>query len=126
MNHTALFSAVVAVAFSSVRPGLFGWWFNFLLWLETKGSAGKFIAEPLGQCEKCLAGQIALWWSIATGLHWTVVVVNASAAILIAAVINFSIANGVNAGNMEFTWAQVAASGTTSVLAGSTLEYRTF
>ena len=88
MNHTALFSAVVAVAFSSVRPGLFGWWFNFLLWLETKGSAGKFIAEPLGQCEKCLAGQIALWSSIAVGCHWTQVIVNASAAILIAAVIN--------------------------------------
>lgn len=88
MSALALFSALIAVAFASARPGFFGWWFDFLLWLETKGKVGVFIAEPIGQCEKCVAGQIALWWSIATGLHWTVVVVNASAAILIAAVIN--------------------------------------
>lgn len=33
-------------------------WLDFLLWLETKA---KWLAYPLGICEKCFTGQVALW-----------------------------------------------------------------
>lgn len=88
MTTIALFSALISVAFASARPEWFVYYFDFLLWLETKGRFGKWLSKPMGECAKCVAGLLALVWSIATGLHWTVVVVNASAAILIAAVIN--------------------------------------
>ena len=61
---TALFAtycAAVAVVFSVIRPGWFGPWFQFLLWLEGTGKAGQFIAKPLGMCEMCVAGQLGLW-----------------------------------------------------------------
>lgn len=87
MSTIAIHAAIIAVAFSGVRPGLFTWWFDLLLWVETKG--GEFIAKPLGMCPKCMAGQVALWWSVwtepaAIGSH----IINASAAILIASVLN--------------------------------------
>lgn len=94
MNHLAiaLESSVIAAAFSLFRPGLFTFWFDLLLWIETKGKFGRWIAKPLGMCAMCLAGQIAFWWSFyASGWHLSAmphILFSASAAILLAALLN--------------------------------------
>lgn len=35
---------------------LFGWWFK---WIE---QLPEWVSKPLGACEYCLAGQLALWY----------------------------------------------------------------
>ena len=66
-------AAVIGVAFVTVQPGLFVWWFRFLLWIEPY--TGEWITKPLGLCPQCFAGQVALWWSvIAYGPTWDAIV----------------------------------------------------
>lgn len=44
---------------------LLEWYLDLLLVLEIKGKFGKWLSKPLGLCEKCMTGQIALWvWLI--------------------------------------------------------------
>lgn len=57
----AFYCAIVAVAFASVRPGLFSLWFDLLLWVEAKGRFGAWLSKPLGLCHLCVAGQLAFW-----------------------------------------------------------------
>lgn len=40
---------------------LLEWYLDLLLILETKGKFGKWLSKPLGLCEKCFTGQLALW-----------------------------------------------------------------
>lgn len=40
---------------------LLEWYFDLLVDLEQDGKAGKWLSKPLGLCEVCTAGQIALW-----------------------------------------------------------------
>ena len=59
--------AVVAVTFSNLlaRPKMiFAWYGRWLDKLETSEKWG-WIAYPIGYCEKCTAGQIALWVFVA-------------------------------------------------------------
>ena len=88
----ALYCAVVAVVFASVRPGLFTPWFDLLLWLETKGRLGKWLSKPLGLCHLCAAGQLALWAHLyASGWNWRLWpahILCSCAAILFASVTN--------------------------------------
>lgn len=40
---------------------LLEWYYDALINLKHKGRFGKWISKPLGLCEKCTAGQFALW-----------------------------------------------------------------
>ena len=54
--------AVVAFVISCIlmqQDYILEFWYDFTVWLENKRM--KWLAYPLGACEKCLAGQIALW-----------------------------------------------------------------
>lgn len=60
----ALFLAVVAYTFSVIcaEPKyIFEGYIDILERIRDRGKYGYLIAYPLGLCEKCFAGQIALW-----------------------------------------------------------------
>lgn len=89
MSTVAIYSALVGVAFASARPHWFHWWYELILWAEAKNKVLSFMVRPLGACPECTSGFLALVWSVyrfpvLTSEH----VVNASAAILLSAVIN--------------------------------------
>ena len=44
------------------------WWLDFVLWLLEKGY--KWAAYPLGYCEKCLSGQLGLWFYLALNFEY--------------------------------------------------------
>jgi len=85
-------AATIAVVFASVRPDVFEYWYDLLLWMEAKGGFWKWISKPIGLCHMCVAGQIGFWWSFyASGWHLSAmphVLFSASAAILLAALLN--------------------------------------
>ena len=88
----ALYCAIVAVAFASVRAELFAYWWDFILWMETKGKFAKWLSKPIGGCHLCAAGQLAFWAHLfASGWNWRMMpahILCASAAILYAAILN--------------------------------------
>jgi len=64
----AIQCSAIAVLYAVVLAGedtpLNGWF----RWLERMADAGRWrswIAKPLGACERCFAGQLALWCSVA-------------------------------------------------------------
>lgn len=62
---------VFAFVFSCIlirQDYILEFYFDFLVWLESKTSSK--ITKPLGLCESCLAGQIALWFEILTAEKW--------------------------------------------------------
>lgn len=38
-------------------------WFDFLHWMDARGKQWSWLAKPMGACEKCASGQLALWTS---------------------------------------------------------------
>jgi len=40
-------------------------WFDLLRWIDGFGGWRSWIAKPIGACERCFAGQLALWVSVA-------------------------------------------------------------
>lgn len=57
--------AIVAYTISGVlmqQDMLLERYLDLLIWAASTSKFGKFIAHPLGLCEKCLAGQVALWY----------------------------------------------------------------
>lgn len=86
MNEVALYAPIVGVAFATARPDWFSLWYDLILWLETKGNFCKFISKPIGGCAVCTSGLLAFVWSLFTTP--SAAVVNASAAIILAAVLN--------------------------------------
>lgn len=88
----AFYCASVAVAFASVRPELFAYWWDFILWMETKGKFLKWLSKPLGGCHLCVAGQLAFWaHAYASGWNWHLWythILCASLSILFTAVLN--------------------------------------
>lgn len=88
MSTIALYAPIIAVAFAVARPAWFGWWYAFILWLETTGGFGHFLSKPIGGCAECTAGFIALVWTAWTApTDPAMIITNASAAILLAAII---------------------------------------
>ena len=83
----AAYATIVAVAFAVERPELFSWYFRSLLILEAVGGIGGFLSKPLGLCERCFAGQLAFWWSVAEfgWAPWPQHIVTSCAAILLTA-----------------------------------------
>lgn len=73
--------AVVAycVCCELIRQGrLLERYLNFLFWVE---SIDAWVAKPLGMCEVCFAGQVALWWFLCDNygeywyyFNWTLVI----------------------------------------------------
>lgn len=63
----AISAAVIAVVYSVVLAGedtpLNRWFYKLAAWRDY-GGWRSWIASPLGGCERCLAGQLALWLSI--------------------------------------------------------------
>lgn len=85
----AVYAAIVATAFATVRPGLFTWYFKLLLILENVGGIGGWLSKPLGGCAMCFAGQLAFWWTAYQfGWYWPNLIVNASGAILLTALLS--------------------------------------
>jgi hypothetical protein len=63
----ALLSGLLGWLFSGylTQPGeVLGWWPGFVQRLPLPGWAHK----PLYACGKCVAGQVALWWALGSGL----------------------------------------------------------
>ena len=55
---TAIIIGITAWTFTILlmdKDMIFGWWYNVIDRLP------EYFAKPLGKCEYCLAGQIALW-----------------------------------------------------------------
>jgi len=75
-------AAILGTAFAGVQPGLFAWWFKFLLWIEPH--TGEWLTKPLGLCAMCTSGQIGLWWHILTFGFSPWAILSASTAILAA------------------------------------------
>lgn len=103
MNHLlwlsvfwGLCTAIVAVVYAVVlaQEDVLPAWYRWLERWRDRGGWRARIAKPLGACEKCFAGQLALWsssiivpWSwepIAIVIH----VVAACSAVLFAATIS--------------------------------------
>ena len=58
----ALELAALGCVFSLIlieEDQIFEWWGDILIWLINHGL--KYLAYPLGNCEKCFSGQLALW-----------------------------------------------------------------
>jgi len=70
--YIALFSAVFVILLT--QPGMiFGWYKDLINKIKS-----DYIRKPLGDCELCVAGQIALWsylfmWD--GWLHWIIFIV---------------------------------------------------
>lgn len=63
----AIASAFIAVAYAVVIAGEdtpVSPWFRWLDRMREAGGWRSWIANPIGACEKCFAGQLALWSSI--------------------------------------------------------------
>jgi hypothetical protein len=65
-NLTAFYIAVFAVVLRGVLMQYGNILFFYTLFLE---KLPEYIAKPLGQCEKCFAGQLAFWYYIAKYFH---------------------------------------------------------
>jgi hypothetical protein len=66
-TEIAIYSALCAVVFAVVLAGEDSPLNFFFRWAEEWRDAGgwrSWIASPIGGCEKCMAGQVALWSSI--------------------------------------------------------------
>lgn len=65
----AIYAACIAVLYAVVVPlepipgWLERWYIGLAMWRE-RGGWRALIASPLGGCEKCCAGQLALWSSV--------------------------------------------------------------
>ena len=59
----ALIAVLYAVVLASEDTPL-NRWFRWLERMREAGGWRSWIASPLGACEKCVAGQLALWSSI--------------------------------------------------------------
>jgi len=56
---TAILIGITAWTFAILlmdKDMIFGWWYNVIDRLP------EYLAKPLGKCEYCLSGQIALWY----------------------------------------------------------------
>jgi len=88
-------AALIALVYAVVLPSEntpMGTWYDLLQWMEGKGR-WAWLAKPLGACEKCFAGQLALWSSWCW-LQWDLnapvmcfVLLSAASAILIVSVL---------------------------------------
>ena len=59
MTLTFILIGIAAWTFSMILSDsdmIFGWWFKLI------DNMPEWIAKPLGKCEYCLAGQLALWY----------------------------------------------------------------
>jgi hypothetical protein len=59
MILTFILIGIAAWTFSMILSDsdmIFGWWFKLI------DNMPEWIAKPLGKCEYCLAGQLALWY----------------------------------------------------------------
>lgn len=64
--YISIDAAVVAVVFAVAIAGELtplDFWFDWVQGLRESGGWRSWIGSPLGACEKCLAGQLALWYS---------------------------------------------------------------
>ena len=62
----ALGASAVAVVFAVVLAGEdtpINFWFNWTSNWHDRGGWRTWVASPLGGCEKCTAGHLALWYS---------------------------------------------------------------
>ena len=59
--ETGLWCALVGTMFAGARPELFAYWYDLLLWAETKGKFLAWLSKPLGLCHLCASGQLAFW-----------------------------------------------------------------
>lgn len=55
--NLAVFVYVLAVVLTKPKHILRGWF----VWLQNLERRNHYLAYPLGYCEKCLGGQMALW-----------------------------------------------------------------
>lgn len=86
--------ALIAIVYAVVLPSEstpLNKWYDLLTWLERKA---PWLAKPLGACEKCFAGQLAIWtslyfsgWSIARSVAFSHLTC-AATAIVVAHFIN--------------------------------------
>lgn len=71
----AIVASSIAVVYSVVVPledipgWLERWYVGLAMWRE-RGGWRAMVANPLGACEKCCAGQLALWSSVAIRGGW--------------------------------------------------------
>lgn len=60
-------ASLVGIVFAYVLPSEgtpLNPYFDALNWMDSKGGILRFIAKPLGACEKCFSGQLGLWSSL--------------------------------------------------------------
>ncbi len=70
--HTALLAAPIAVLYAVVLAGEdtpLNRWFRWLERMADHKGWRSWIAKPLGACERCFGGQLALWISVAGDGH---------------------------------------------------------
>lgn len=63
--YDAGFIAIIAYTFSVLmtdQGDIFEWYYHILDKLKMKRRWYSHFANPLGWCEKCFAGQLALWY----------------------------------------------------------------
>lgn len=61
-------ASLVGIVFAYVIPGEgtpLNPYFDWLNAMDSKGRFSRFLAKPLGACEKCFSGQLGFWSSIA-------------------------------------------------------------
>jgi hypothetical protein len=88
----SIYSALCAVVFAVVLAGEdspLNFYFHWADEWRDSGGWRSWIASPLGGCEKCMAGQLAIWSSLVIngGYHWCDIlshVSTASASVLLA------------------------------------------
>lgn len=56
---------VVVVLWMATPGGVLHWWYLFLDRKTVKGGFWAIVSKPLGLCEVCLGGQVALWAGLA-------------------------------------------------------------
>ena len=65
--HTAILAAPISVLYAVVLAGEdtpLNRWFRWLERMADHKGWRSWIAKPLGACERCFAGQLALWVSV--------------------------------------------------------------